>query len=149
MLPLASSVEWGRPIAAELVADHLRALRVGPVAEVASTDRHAVKPWFQGRLDYAPPVLDLGDDGFPLVGGRIEHLRGQAVAVLAYSHHRHVIDVFVWPADGASAPAHEQHKGFNVVHWSDGAMQVWVVSDLERTEMERFAQLWREQAAAQ
>ena len=132
----------------ELVADHVRALQVGPLTEVASSDRHTVKPWFQGRLDYAPPVYELADVGFPLVGGRIEHVGGSPVAALAYSHNRHVFDVFVWPGDAALAPVREQRKGFNVVRWSDGAMQVWVVSDADRAEMERFTQAWQQRAAA-
>jgi anti-sigma factor RsiW len=108
-----------------------------------------VKPWFQGRVDYAPPVFDLAGQGFPLVGGRIEHLRGGAVATLAYARNRHMIDVFVWPSAAQSAPVRSVHKGFNVLHWADGSMQYWAVSDLERAEMERFAQAWRQQVAAQ
>ena len=83
------------------------------------------------------------------MGGRIEHLRGNAIAALAYARNRHVVDVFVWPSAARSMPLRSQHKGFNVLHWADGSMQYWAVSDLERAEMERFAQLWREQAAAQ
>jgi anti-sigma factor RsiW len=149
VLPLAQRLDLNGPLDAELVSDHVRALQVGPLTDVVSTDRHTVKPWFQGRLDYAPPVFDLAGAGFPLMGGRIEHLRGNAVATLAYARNRHVIDVFVWPSAERSAPVRSQHKGFNVLHWADGSMQYWAVSDLERAEMERFAQLWREQAAAQ
>ena len=149
VLPLAPHLDLNGPLDAELVADHVRAWQVGPLTAVVSTDRHTVKPWFQGRLDYAPPVFDLAAQGFPLMGGRIEHLRGNAVAALAYARNRHVVDVFVWPSAAQSAPLRSQHKGFNVLHWADGSMQYWAVSDLERTEMERFAQLWREQAAAQ
>jgi len=149
VLPLAQRLDLGAPSDAELVADHVRALQVGPLTEVASTDRHTVKPWFQGRVDYAPPVFDLAAQGFPLMGGRIEHLHGNAVATLAYARNRHVIDVFVRPGAGPSAPLRSVHKGFNVLHWAEGSMQVWAVSDLERAEMERFAQAWREQAAAQ
>ena len=149
VLPLVQRLDLNGPLDAELVADHVRALQVGPLTEVVSTDRHTVKPWFQGRLDYAPPVFDLAAQGFPLMGGRIEHLRGNAIAALAYARNRHVVDVFVWPSAAQSVPLRSQHKGFNVLHWADGSMQYWAVSDLERAEMERFAQLWREQAAAQ
>lgn len=149
VLPLAQRLNLDAPLDTELVADHVRALQVGPLTEVVSTDRHTVKPWFQGRLDYAPPVFDLAAQGFPLMGGRIEHVRGGAVAALAYARNRHSIDVFVWPSTAQSAPVRSVHKGFNVLHWADGSMQYWAVSDLERAEMERFAQLWREQAAAQ
>ena len=149
ILPLTQRLDLSTPLESELVADHVRALRVGPLTEVVSTDRHTVKPWFQGRLDYAPPVFDLAAQGFPLMGGRIEHVRGNVVAALAYAKSRHVIDVFVWPSTAPSAPVRSVHKGFNVLYWADGSMQYWVVSDLERAEMERFAQAWREQAAAQ
>jgi len=140
-------MDLNEPVDAELVADHVRALQVGPLTEVASTDRHTVKPWFQGRLDYAPPVFDLAAEGFPLVGGRIEHVRGSVVATLAYTRNRHVIDVFVWPSARQQAPVRSVRKGFNVLHWADGSMQYWAVSDLERGEMERFTQLWLGQVA--
>lgn len=132
-----------------LVADHVRALQVGPLTEVVSTDRHTVKPWFQGRLDYAPPVFDLAAEGFALMGGRIEHVRGNVVATLIYSRNRHVIDVFVMPGTEQQPPLRSTHKGFNVLRWADGSMQYWAVSDLERAEMERFAQAWQGLAAAQ
>jgi len=148
VVPALRSVEIGSSLPDELVADHVRALQVGPLTEVVSSDRHTVKPWFQGRLDYAPPVFDLADQGFPLSGGRVEHVRGRAVAALAYTHNRHVVDVFVWPGDAVSAPSRVQRKGFNVVRWSDGAMQVWVVSDADRAEIERFAQAWQRRAEA-
>jgi len=147
VLPVVQRMDLNEPVDAELVADHVRALQVGPLTEVASTDRHTVKPWFQGRLDYAPPVFDLAAEGFPLMGGRIEHVRGSVVATLAYTRNRHVIDVFVWPSARQQAPVRSVRKGFNVLHWADGSMQYWAVSDLERGEMERFTQLWLGQVA--
>jgi len=149
VVPLAQRLALNEPMDADLVADHERALQVGPLTEVVSTDRHTVKPWFQGRLDYAPPVFDLAAEGYPLMGGRIEHVRGNVVATLAYARERHVIDVFVWPSTAQQAPARSMRKGFTVLHWADGSMQYWAVSDLERAEMERFARLWRERVAAQ
>ena len=142
VLPLWQRLGADASLDAELVASHVRALQLGPLIEVASSDRHTVKPWFQGRLDYAPPVPDLADDGFPLTGGRVDHVRGGAVAALAYQRHQHVIDVFVWPATARLAPQAAVQRGFNVLHWSDGAMQVWAVSDAERAELERFAAVW-------
>ena len=139
----------GEPVDAELVAGHVRALRMGPLIEVASSDRHTVKPWFQGRVDYAPPVFDLGAEGFPLLGGRIEHLRGDAVVTLTYNSNRHVIDLFVLPSAERAAPARSVRRGFNVLHWADGSMQYWAVSDVERAELQRFAALWQQRAAAQ
>jgi anti-sigma factor RsiW len=146
----------------QLVTDHVRALKTGRLLDVASSDRHTVKPWFQGKLDYAPPVLDLAADGFPLLGGRIELVAGARVAALAYASNKHILNVFVWPMDekrvigepgsaqllSASAPSLVQRNGFNLLRWGDGAMQVWVVSDLEVAELQRFCQAWRAQAAS-
>jgi anti-sigma factor RsiW len=133
---------------AEVVASHVRALQVGPLTEVASSDRHTVKPWFQGKLDYAPPVFDLQAEGFPLLGGRVERVAGAPVATLAYASQKHIINVYVWPADADQLPQRLLHRGFNLLHWSEGAMQVWVVSDLEMSEIERFTQAWRGRAGS-
>ena len=152
VLPLTQHLDLNNPLDAELVSDHVRALRVGRLTQVVSTDRHTVKPWFQGRLDYAPPVFDLAAQGFPLMGGRVERVRGSVVATLAYARNRHVIDVFVWPSVDGSAPVrivNSVHRGFNVLHWADGSMQYWAVSDVESAELQRFAQAWAAQAAAQ
>lgn len=148
LVPLVQRVNLGEPVDADLVADHVRALQSGAVAEVLSSDRHTVKPWFQGRLDYAPPVYDLASDGFPLIGGRIEHVRGSAVATLAYGHNRHVVDLFVWPSGERKPPERLLRRGFNVVHWADGSMQYWAVSDMDRQEIESFTRLWQQRAAA-
>jgi len=147
VLPAVQRMDLNQPMDAELVTDHVRALKVGRLTDVVSTDRHTVKPWFQGRLDYAPPVFDLAADGFPLLGGRVEHVRGNVVATLAYARDRHMIDVFVWPSETKTTPMRSENKGFNVLHWADGSMQYWAVSDVEGAELERFAQLWQAQAA--
>ena len=147
--PVWQSLELSQPLEAEVVADHVRALSVGPLVVVASSDRHTVKPWFQGRLDFAPPVFDLASEGFPLMGGRTDRVRGSTVGALAYMHNRHVIDVFVWPSAAQQPPLRTLRKGFNVLHWADGSMQYWAVSDLERAEIERFAQLWQARVAEQ
>jgi anti-sigma factor RsiW len=147
-LPLAHTAwqSWG--LQPQLVAHHVRALQTGALVDVASSDRHTVKPWFQGRIDYAPPVFDLAAEGFPLGGGRIEHLRGEAVATLAYYSDRHVIDLYVWPDDGTTSEPHAAgERGFNLVRWSDGAMQYAAVSDVELHRLQRFAGLWRERRA--
>jgi anti-sigma factor RsiW len=148
-LPALQRLNFSEPLDSELVSDHVRAMRVGPLTEVLSTDRHTVKPWFQGRLDYAPPVFDLATEGFPLVGGRIEHVRGNTVATLTYTRDKHVIDVFVWPSKDETAPVRTISKGFNVLHWADNSMQYWAVSDVERAELQRFSALWQVQAAKQ
>jgi anti-sigma factor RsiW len=148
-LPTVQRVYRNQPLDGELVADHVRAMRAGPLTEVVSTDRHTVKPWFQGRIDYAPPVFDFAAEGFPLRGGRIEHVRGNAVATLAYSRDLHMIDLFVWPSDARADPVRSVNRGFNVLYWADGSMQYWAVSDVEGPQLEKFAQLWRAQAVGQ
>lgn len=126
----------------ELVGHHVRALMPGHLADVASTDRHTVKPWFQGKLDYAPPVEDPSPDT-PLVGGRLDVVGGRPVAVLVYRQRAHVIDAFVWPTSKASALRSQQLRGFSVVSWSDGAMQHWLVSDLNGPALAAFAEQLR------
>jgi anti-sigma factor RsiW len=133
---------------AQLVAGHVQSLRFGPLIQVASGDRHSVKPWFQGKVDYAPTVLDLAADGFPLRGGRIEQIAGDTVAVLVYGHRQHIVNVYVWPASGTQLPERAERRGFNVLHWSDGSMQFWIISDMDVSEIDRFAQAWRARSAA-
>jgi len=149
LLPTARNLVQTESLDSTLVASHVRAMKMGPLIEVASSDRHTVKPWYQGRLDYAPPVFDLGAEGFPLHGGRIERLRGNDVAALVYMSDRHIIDFYVWPSDSKASPTTVVRRGFNVASWSDGTMQFWAVSDVERTRLERFCDLWRQHLAAQ
>jgi len=132
-------------LADELVAAHVRSLQVGPLYEVASSDRHTVKPWFQGRLDYAPTVLDapLREQGFALLGGRVQAVQGHPTAVLAYQVRLHKIALYQWPAEQGEPLHRQQHRGFNLVQWRDGAMQFWAVSDVDGAELERFAAAWR------
>ncbi len=136
----------GRPdIVTALVDDHVRALQPGHLLDVVSTNQHTVKPWFDGRLDFAPPVKDLAAEGFPLVGGRLDYLHGRSVAVLVYSHGKHVIELFVWPASGrARVPARAERDGYNVVHWEANAMSFSAVSDVEPSGLEEFVGDWRQ-----
>jgi anti-sigma factor RsiW len=129
---------------AELVADHIRALQPGHLTDVLSSDQHTVKPWFDGRIDYAPPVKDFAAEGFPLLGGRLDYVHDRAVAVLAYRRDKHLIDLYVWPADGAApAPASEARNGYNIVRWRDGGMAFTAVSDVELAQLRDFAEMWR------
>lgn len=117
----------------ELVASHVRAQISGRDLDVISTDRHTVKPWFNGRIDYAPPVEDLAAQGFPLVGGRLDYVGRERVAVLVYRFRKHVIDVYVFPpgvsgpqADAAAPP---RDDGYALAHWQAGGMTWWAVTD--------------------
>jgi anti-sigma factor RsiW len=129
----------------QVVAGHIRAMQPGHLEDVASSDRHTVKPWFDGRLDYTPPVKDFASSGFPLRGGRLDYLAGRPVAALVYQRDKHTIDLFVWPAkDNSSRPPDTaQRQGYNVVHWTEGGMVFWAVSDLEIGQLRDFAETWR------
>jgi anti-sigma factor RsiW len=132
-------------IVAALVDDHVRALQPGHLLDVVSTNQHTVKPWFDGRLDFAPPVKDLASAGFPLVGGRLDYLHGRSVAVLVYSHGKHVIELFVWPASGRPAvPARAERDGYHVMHWEANAMSFSAVSDLDPSGLQEFMRDWRQ-----
>lgn len=132
-------------LADQLVAGHIRALQPGHLEDVVSTDQHTVKPWFDGRLDFAPPVRDFAADGFPLKGGRLDYLDGRPVAALIYQRDKHVIDVFVWPEGGMvrHVASNTTVQGYSVVHWTADGMNFWAVSDVERAQLDGFAALWR------
>lgn len=147
-VPWVQQIEQDRSAEAAVVASHVRSLGSGPLIEVASADRHTVKPWFQGRIDYAPPVADLADVGFPLLGGRVDTIAGTRVAGLAYTHRKHVINVFVWPDERVAVLRQAQIRGFNTLQWSNGRMGFRVISDLDAGELGRFGETLRARTAA-
>jgi anti-sigma factor RsiW len=111
--------------------------------DVISTDRHTVKPWFQGKLDFAPAVADFESAGFALMGGRLDYLNGRPVAALTYRHRLHVVNLFEWPAAGAgdTAPESIQRNGYVLAHWKRGGIQYWAISDIAGADLLGFAQL--------
>ncbi|HXS20403.1 MAG TPA: hypothetical protein VN735_04190 [Steroidobacteraceae bacterium] len=138
-------VPAGRPgLVAALVDDHVRALQPGHLLDVVSTNQHTVKPWFDGRIDFAPPVKDLTAMGFPLLGGRLDYIQGRTVAVLVYSRGKHLVELFLWPASrGAGEPASTARNGYNVLHWTANGMSISAVSDLDPAGMEEFVRDWQ------
>lgn len=134
------------PIVQEVVADHVRSLMAEHLTDVASSDQHTVKPWFHGRLDYAPPVDDTAAKGFPLIGGRLDYVDHRPVAALVYHRDKHPINLFVFPSDGPAGISRPiERNGFNILHWTEGGMTFWAVSDLNAAELEDFARLIRQQ----
>ena len=130
-------------VAAALDA-HLRSLQQGHLADVQSTDQHTVKPWFDGKLDFAPPVRDFAADGFPLMGGRLDVLDGKTVAALVYGRRKHIINVFVWPVaspESNQAALSGANQGYNWLEWQSGGFAFCAVSDVIPADLQQLKQL--------
>ena len=129
-------------VATEVLASHVRSLMPDHLTDVRSSDQHNVKPWFNGRLDYSPTVPRLEDQGFPLVGGRVDYVGGRPVAVIVYSRRQHIINVFSWPTRLGDSPlATTSTNGYNSIHWRSHGVEKWVVSDLNASELRSFVDL--------
>jgi anti-sigma factor RsiW len=124
----------------EAVSGHVRALLTGHTTDVVSTDNHTVKPWFNGRIDFSPPVIDLAGQGFPLIGGRVDYVGHRSVAALVYGRRKHIIDLYIWPSQG-NMNGDKSLNGYNVLRWSKAGMFFVAVSDLNNIELQQFRDL--------
>jgi anti-sigma factor RsiW len=129
-------------IAEEVVSAHVRSLQAGHLMDVETSDRHTVKPWFNGRVDVAPPVVDLTTESFTLLGGRLDYIDSEPVAAIVYQRRKHVINLFVAQHLGKrrGLPVAESAQGYNIRHWSQDGLDLWAVSDLAGDELDEFVQ---------
>ncbi len=143
IIPRIAPHDHAASVSDEVVSSHVRSLMASHLTDVASTDRHTVKPWFNGKLDFSPTVVDFAKDGFPLIGGRLDYIGRRAVAALVYQHGKHIINVFMWPSAGdvTSAERIGKKHGYNVEQLIVAGMNCWIVSDLNQDELNKFAEL--------
>jgi anti-sigma factor RsiW len=130
------------PVITDLLNNHVRSLMADHLVDVPSSDRHTVRPWYTGKLNYSPEVTDYSNQGFPLVGGRLDYAGGHAVAALVYRHDKHIVNLFVWPAAALSGSSAISVDGYNFEHWSATGMEYWAVSDMNPSELHTFAGLF-------
>jgi anti-sigma factor RsiW len=147
---LLAGYSWGGhharsiSVADEAITEHVRSLQAEHLMDVISTDRHTVKPWFAGKLDFSPPVVDLADIGFPLAGGRLDQIDGHTAAALVFRRRLHAINVFVWPAHEATSPTpNASESGFNALGWTQGGLNFIAVSEIPTTDLEQFVGEYR------
>jgi anti-sigma factor RsiW len=130
----------------EIVSSHVRSLQPGHLTDVQTTNQHIVKPWFNGRIDFAPPVPELADAGFPLVGGRLDSIDGKTVPAIVYKRRLHTVNLYVWPAEESGGTAFTK-DGFSVREWSRNGLRFAAISDIPAPELAHFEQLFIERSS--
>lgn len=125
----------------DIVSSHVRSLQPGHLTDVQTTNQHIVKPWFNGRIDFAPPVPELADAGFPLVGGRLDSIDGRTVPAIVYKRHLHTVNLYVWPAKESRARAFVK-DGYAVREWSRNGLRFAAISDIPAADLEQFERLF-------
>src|SRR5260370_21074 len=147
LLPRLQRPGTDQLLATQLIGGHVRSLMANHLTDVASSDQHTVKPWLDAKLDFAPPVVDLASEGFPLIGGRLDYLDNRPVAALVYQRRKHFINLFVWPGAAAAArPAMAiSHQGYQLLHWADPDFNYWAVSDVNANDLQTFKQQFEAQ----
>ena len=149
LVPLLRGPSAEEVLAREVLAGHVRSLMADHLSDVASSDRHTVKPWFNGKLDFSPPVEDLAQQGFPLVGGRLDYLNNRPVAALVYHRQKHFINLFIWPSTSSDSEVKkETRQGYHLFHWTRSGMTYWAVSDVEESQLQEFVGLVQNRASS-
>ena len=136
-------------LATQLIASHVRSLMANHLTDVASSDQHTVKPWLDAKLDFAPAVVDLGSEGFPLLGGRLDYLDNRTVAALVYQRRKHFINVFTWPAESGTIGTTKTmtRQGYQLLHWVDSDINYWAVSDVSEADLQAFKKVFEDRTA--
>jgi anti-sigma factor RsiW len=137
-------------LATELVAAHVRSQLAAHLTDVVSSDQHTVRPWFNGRIDIAPPAIDLAAQGYALIGGRLDYIAGHGTAALVYRYHEHVLNVFVLPVGSVQADAKPQAsslQGFHLLRWTQSGLVLWVISDASESTLQGFAEAFKQTAS--
>ena len=145
--PLVTRQSAEEPLVQEILSSHLRSLiaDTSHLTDVASSDQHTVKPWFTGKLPFSPPVTDLATKGFVLVGGRLDYIGDQRVAALVYQRRQHFINLFISPSNRSASTSGQflTRHGYNLLHWLQGDMEYWAVSDVNKSDLQQFVQFVR------
>jgi anti-sigma factor RsiW len=145
MVAFVNPVQQQSALDGQLISSHVRSLQPGHLTDVQTTNQHIVKPWFNGKIDFAPPVPELADHGFSLAGGRLDSIDGETVAAIVYHRRLHTVNLFVWRGEpGATKVAVED--GFSLVEWTEDGLNFAAVSDIPGDELRQFRDVYRRQS---